>query len=69
MDRKVWEIWLIQHGEIIVSYCLFIVCLFFPPLIYFTSHLYCITRFEDEDAICRINIRLLTVERRGWSLL
>ena len=34
------------------------ICLFFPPFIYFTSHLYCITRFEDEDAICRINIRL-----------
>ena len=30
----------------------------FPPFIYFTSNLYCITRFEDEDAICRINIRL-----------
>ena len=24
----------------------------FPPFIYFTSNLYCITRFEDEDAIC-----------------
>ena len=31
---------------------------FFPLFIYFTSHLYCITRFEDEDAICRINVRL-----------
>ena len=45
------------------------VCLFFPPFIYCTSHSYCITRFEDEDAICRLNVRLLTVERRGWSLL
>ena len=33
---------------------------FFPPFIYFTSHLYCITRFEDEAAICRIKYQVTT---------
>ena len=38
---------------------------FFPPFIYFTSHLYCITRFEDEDAICRIKYQVTRIDGEG----
>ena len=45
-------------------FCLFI-CLLFPPFIYFTSHLYCITRFEDEDAICIIKYQVTRINGEG----
>ena len=41
------------------------VYLFFPPFTYFTSHLYCITRFEDEDAICRIKYQVTRINGEG----
>ena len=39
---------------------LFIVYFFLHLFIYFTSHLYCIPRFEDEAAICRIKYQITT---------
>ena len=44
---------------------LVVYCLFFPPFICFTSHLYCITRFEDEDAICRIKYQVTRINGEG----
>ena len=38
---------------------------FFPPFIYFTSHLYCITRFEDEDAIWSIKCQVTKIIGEG----
>ena len=37
----------------------------FPPFIYFPSHLYCNTRFEDEDAICRIKYQVTRINGEG----
>ena len=37
----------------------------FPPFIYFRSHLYCNTRFEDEDAICRIKYQVTRINGEG----
>ena len=37
----------------------------FPPFIYFTSHLYCNTKFEDEDAICGIKYQVTRINGEG----
>ena len=43
----------------------FVYLFIFPPFIYFTSHLYCVTRFQDEDAICRIKYLVTRINGKG----
>ena len=55
-----------QTSGICYNTFLFVCLLFiFPPFIYFTSYLYCITRFDDEDAICRIKYQVTRINGEG----
>ena len=59
---------LVTCSSVLYMFVLFVSICFlfnFPPFIYFRSHLHCITRFEDEDAICKIKYQVTRINGEG----